>query len=208
MAPDAPTRTYLPERRSLRSLRAAVQGCRGCPLYRRATQAVMGEGPRHARLMLVGEQPGDQEDRTGHPFVGPAGRLLDRALRDAGFDRAEAYVTNVVKHFKWIPRGKRRIHERPSPNEVRACRPWFEAEVELVAPDAVVALGATAAQALFGSGFRVTRERGRVLHADWAPVCLATVHPSAVLRAPDPTARTQAYRDLVDDLGVVARALG
>jgi len=200
---------YLPERLTLKTLREAVQECRGCELWRRASQAVLGEGLKRSRVVLVGEQPGDQEDRQGRPFVGPAGRLLDRALADAGIERSEGYVTNVVKHFKWSEtRDKRRIHAKPSANEVRACRPWFEAELRVVDPEAVVALGATAAQALFGSGFKLTRQRGEIFASDWAPLSTATVHPSSVLRQPDDDARHRAYEDFVRDLASLARALG
>jgi DNA polymerase len=198
---------WVPERRSLRALRDAVQGCRGCDLWRNATQGVMGEGPRHARVMLVGEQPGDREDVEGHPFVGPAGRLLDRALADAGIARDECWVTNAVKHFKWTPRGKRRIHERPSKNEVTACRPWFQAELELVQPRVVVALGATAAQALFGASFRVTRSRGELFDTSWTPQGMATVHPSSILRARTDEERRRAFEELVADLSRLAKAL-
>ena len=199
---------YLPERLSLRALREAVQGCRGCDLWRNATQGVMGEGPRGAQVMLVGEQPGDREDTEGHPFVGPAGRLLDRALADAGLARDECFVTNAVKHFKWTPRGKRRIHERPSKNEVTACRPWFQAELALVRPRVVVALGATAAQALFGAGFRVTRSRGKLFASSLAPHGMATVHPSSILRARTDDERHRAFDEFVSDLSRVARVLG
>jgi DNA polymerase len=199
---------FVPARRTLASLRRAVDACRGCPLYRRATQGVMGEGPRGARLMLVGEQPGDREDRTGRPFVGPAGQLLDRALAAAGIDRGETFVTNVVKHFKWREGGgKRRLHEKPSLNEVRACRPWLDAELEWIQPEAVVALGATSARALFGPGARVTLQRGRVFRSPLARCSAMTVHPSALLRIPDAADRRRAFDELVRDLRVVARAL-
>lgn len=195
---------YLPERRSYDALREAIQGCRGCPLYADATQAVFGAGPVTARLLLVGEQPGDQEDRAGEPFVGPAGSLLDRALEAARIDRRETYVTNAVKHFKWKARGTRRIHDKPSWSEQVACRPWLELELETVSPRGIVLLGATAAQSLLGRDFRVTRSRGRLLESDLADVVLATIHPSAVLRADD---RDEAFAGLVDDLGVAAAAL-
>jgi DNA polymerase len=198
---------YLPERISLTALREAVQACRGCDLWENATQAVLGEGRKASRVVIVGEQPGDREDRQGKPFVGPAGRLLDRALVDAGIDRSKVYVTNAVKHFKWTPRGKKRLHSKPSVREVRACRPWLEAELQVVRPDAVVALGATAAQALFGTDFRVSRQRGQVFETEWAPVSLATVHPSSILRAPDDEARQLAYEQFVDDLGMLPLAL-
>jgi uracil-DNA glycosylase len=174
---------YLPDRRSLTRMREAAQSCRGCDLWRDATQAVFGEGPARAELVLVGEQPGDQEDLQGHPFVGPAGRLLDRGLESAGIDAGTVYRTNAVKHFKWEPRGKRRIHKKPSRWEVAACRPWLVAELEALSPSVLVLLGATAAQAFFGAGFRVTRERGRELDGPGGATALATVHPSAILRA-------------------------
>jgi uracil-DNA glycosylase len=176
---------YLPERRTLARMREAAQSCRGCDLWRDATQTVFGEGPAGAELVLVGEQPGDQEDRQGHPFVGPAGRLLDRGLESAGIDSGAVYRTNAVKHFKWEPRGKRRIHKKPSRWEVAACRPWLVAELEELTPRVLVLLGATAAQALFGPGFRVTQERGRELEGPGGAAALATVHPSAILRARD-----------------------
>jgi uracil-DNA glycosylase family protein len=200
---------YLPDRRSLRALADAVQGCRGCDLYKDATQAVFGEGKRRARVMLVGEQPGDREDVEGHPFVGPAGKLLDRALEEAGIDRADTYVTNVVKHFKWkpAPRGKRRIHRKPDLHEQLACRPWLDAELEAVRPQVLVCLGATAAHSLLGRSFSVMKERGRFVDSDLAPLVTATVHPSSVLRAPDDAARADAMRALVADLRKVARKL-
>jgi uracil-DNA glycosylase len=192
---------------SLKALRAEAAACTRCDLYRHATQTVFGEGARHARVMLVGEQPGDQEDKQGHPFVGPAGRLLDDALAAAGIDRDEVYVTNAVKHFKWEPRGKRRLHQKPNARELAACRPWLEAELAVVRPELVIALGATAAQALFGRAFRVTKERGRDLPTPWARHALATVHPSSILRAPDDAARRQALRDFVADLVAARRIL-
>jgi uracil-DNA glycosylase family protein len=199
---------YLPERRSMKSLREAAAGCRGCDLWENATQTVFGEGPaRRAKLMLVGEQPGDREDREGAPFVGPAGRVLDRALADAGIDRRETYLTNVVKHFKWRPTGKRRLHQRPNAEEIRACRPWLDAELEVVKPQALVALGATAAKALFGSSFRVSRQRGELVESDLAPLVTATVHPSSILRIDDSDERRLAELDLVADLGRVAEKL-
>src|SRR4029079_6480003 len=177
---------FIPPRPTLERLRDAAAGCRGCDLWRHATQTVFGEGPRHVEVMLVGEQPGDQEDRQGHPFVGPSGRLLDEGLEAAGIDRRRVYVTNAVKHFKFvrIELTKRRLHKKPSPGEVRACRPWLEEEILLVRPRVIVALGATAAQALLGSNFKVTEQRGKVVTSDWAGAVVATVHPSAVLRAP------------------------
>ncbi|MGH2676310.1 MAG: UdgX family uracil-DNA binding protein [Actinomycetota bacterium] len=198
---------FLPDRRSLLALREAAASCRGCSLYRDATQTVFGEGPPGAEIVLVGEQPGDQEDRRGKPFVGPAGRVLSETLEDAGIDRTQVYVTNVVKHFKFTPRGKRRIHKRPSTAEVAACRPWLQGELEAVKPRALVTLGATAAQDLFGRSFRVTRERGRPLDSDLAPLVMATVHPSSILRAPDDETRRAERRLLVADLEALAEGL-
>lgn len=196
---------FVPARADLAGLRAAAASCRGCELYRNATQTVFGAGPADARVMVVGEVPGDQEDRQGEPFVGPAGRLLDRALDDAGLDRASAYLTNAVKHFKFVERGKRRIHKTPSRTEIVACRPWLDAELDRVGPELVVALGAVAAKALLGQDFRVTKERGKVLAmADRDERVVATVHPSSVLRADD---REAAYQELVADLTVAAKAL-
>ena len=197
---------FLPERRSLPALREAVQGCRGCPLYANATQAVFGEGPAKAEIVMVGEQPGDQEDRQGKPFVGPAGRVLSEALEEAGIDRAQVFITNVVKHFKFQPRGKRRIHKRPSAEEVRACRPWLDTELAAVKPKALVALGATAAQDLFGRSFRVTKQRGERLDFDFAPFVMATIHPSAILRADDQD-REREYAHFVEDLKILARGV-
>jgi uracil-DNA glycosylase family protein len=197
---------FLPDRKTLPSLRAAVQHCRGCPLYANATQAVFGEGPAKADIVMVGEQPGDQEDRRGKPFVGPAGRILDQGLEEAGIDRTKVFITNVVKHFKSQPRGKRRIHKRPSAEEVRACRPWLDAELHAVQPTALIALGATAAQDLFGRSFRVTKQRGEPLDFDFAPLVMATIHPSAILRADDDQ-REAEYRRFVADLEVLARGV-
>jgi uracil-DNA glycosylase family protein len=198
---------FLPERRTLASLREAAAGCRGCSLYRNATQTVFGDGPASAEVVMVGEQPGDQEDRQGRPFVGPAGKILDRALGDAGIDRRKVFITNVVKHFKFERRGKRRIHRRPAAEEVRACAPWFRSELEVVKPKALVALGATAAQDLFGRSFRVTRERGKPLDSDLAPLVMATIHPSAILRADDAD-REEEYDRFVGDLRALARGMG
>lgn len=189
--------------RSLRSVAEAARGCRACDLWRRGTQTVFGEGPRNAEVVFVGEQPGDVEDRQGEPFVGPAGRLLDEALEAAGIDRRTVYVTNAVKHFKWTPRGKRRLHEKPNTSEIAACHHWLELELRLVKPSLVVALGATAAQALLGPAFRVTRERGRILESPLAPRVVATVHPSSILRAPD--RREEEMAAFVKDLKTVAR---
>jgi len=197
---------FLPDRLTLTGLRDSARACTACPLYLAATQTVFGEGLQRADVMLVGEQPGDREDLEGRPFVGPAGRLLDEALLEAGIDRDAAYVTNVVKHFKFEPRGKRRIHQKPNWNEIGACRPWLDAELAVVSPTALVCLGATAAQALLGRQFRVTRERGRMLESELAPLVLATVHPSSILRAPaEERERERAL--FVADLGVVANAM-
>jgi uracil-DNA glycosylase family protein len=204
--PDS-ARALIPPQPTLPRLRQAAASCTACPLYRNATQTVFGEGPEQAPLMLVGEQPGDVEDLAGHPFVGPAGRLLDECLAAAGIDRTHAYVTNAVKHFKWAPRGRRRIHEKPAAAEIAACFPWLEAEITAVAPRVLVALGATAAQALFGRGFRVTRDRGRVIDSPWAPRVLATVHPSALLRAPDAETRHRETERFIADLRQVATFL-
>jgi DNA polymerase len=198
---------FLPERLSLSALREAARRCTACPLWRSGTQTVFGEGLKRASLMLVGEQPGDREDLAGRPFVGPAGRLLDEALAEAGIDRSHAYVTNAVKHFKWQPRGTRRIHQKPNWGEIAACRPWVEAELAVVAPRVLVCLGATAAQALLGRDVRVTRDRGRPLRSELAPVAFATVHPSSILRAPDDESRRRERALFVDDLEVAASAL-
>jgi uracil-DNA glycosylase family protein len=196
---------FLPERRSLKALREAVQDCHGCDLYREATQAVFGEGPAKARLMLVGETPGDREDVEGEPFVGPAGGVLRKALEAAGIEIDDAYLTNAVKHFKWRPRGKRRLHVTPRVGEMKACRPWVEAEIAAVGPDAIVALGATAARSLFGPKVKVMKDRGALLDSDLAPLAAVTIHPSAVLRAGDE--REEAFDSLVADLKLVADAL-
>jgi DNA polymerase len=185
-------------------LRESATHCTACALYRNATQTVFGEGPEGALVMLIGEQPGDSEDLAGHPFVGPAGKLLDRCLAEAGIDRSQTYVTNVVKHFKWVPRGPRRLHSKPGAMEIEACFPWLEAEIAAVAPRIIVALGATAAQALFGKAFRVTRDRGRLVPSALAPHAFATVHPSALLRAPDEETREREIRRFVEDLRKVA----
>jgi|SRR5262245_37880984 len=195
-----------PETSSLPEVRHAASECIACHLYKQATQTVFGEGPRDAAIMLVGEQPGDYEDLEGRPFVGPAGKIMDRALEEAGIDRKEIYVTNAVKHFKWEPRGKRRIHQKPNSREVAACRPWLEAELRLVKPKLLVCLGATAAQAVFGPSFRVTRERGKVLSSKLAPRTLATVHPSSLLRQPDEESRQREYERFVVDLRAARRA--
>ena len=204
--PDDASR-FIPPRPSLASLRKAAENCTGCDLYKHATQTVFGAGPAKARVMLVGEQPGDVEDREGLPFVGPAGRLLDRALVDAGIDRTLVYVTNAVKHFKWVQRGKRRLHSKPGAREIQACHPWLEAEIATLKPAVIVALGATAAKALLGNTFRVSRQRGEPVASPLAPHVLATVHPSSLLRAPDPAAREADYARFVADLRVVATLL-
>jgi DNA polymerase len=198
---------FLPARRTLPALAKAAALCQGCPLFASATQTVFGEGSNDARIIMVGEQPGDQEDVQGKPFVGPAGRMLDRALADAGIDRRTVYVTNAVKHFKWTPRGKRRLHSKPTAREMNACRPWLEAELEAVEPDVLVCLGATAAQSLLGRQFRISTQHGRWVQSDWAPWTMATYHPSALLRAPDEEARRLMYGEFVADLRVVARKL-
>ena len=202
--PDAAE--LIPHRAGLPRLRESAAGCTACDLWRTATQTVFGAGTSTARLMLVGEQPGDQEDREGNPFVGPAGRLLDEALEKAGIDRRTAYVTNAVKHFKWTAKGKRRIHAKPNWSEIAACRPWLDAELSVVRPEVLVALGATAAQALFGKDFRVTKQRGRPVETELAPHALATIHPSAILRA-DEAEREAELQALVDDLRVAAKLL-
>ena len=197
---------YVPPDPTPDRLRRAAAGCRGCALYERATQTVFGEGPATARILLVGEQPGHEEDLAGHPFVGPAGRLLDQALHRAGLDRRGIYVTNVVKHFKWKPQGKRRIHERPNASEVEACRPWFQAELDMLEPAVVVCLGATAAQAIVGPRVRVTESRGRFVESAAHPRVFVTVHPSSLLRIPDDVERQAAMNRLVEELTRGARA--
>lgn len=199
---------FIPPHPTLKSLREAAKGCTACPLHKRGTQTVFGEGPAQAKLVLVGEQPGDSEDREGRPFVGPAGQLLDRALAEAGIDRGRTYVTNAVKHFKWTSRGKRRLHSKPSGPEIAACRPWLQAELALVAPEVLVCLGATAAQALLGRDFRVTRQRGTFIKSSLAPHVLATVHPSSLLRLPPQADPKAEFRRFVADLRKVAAVLG
>jgi uracil-DNA glycosylase family protein len=205
--PPSPARDLIPDRPDLGALRSAAVGCTACDLYHDATQTVFGEGAGEAEVMLVGEQPGDGEDRAGRPFVGPAGRMLDQALEEAGIERRLAYVTNVVKHFKFERRGKLRLHRKPNAEQVHACFPWLEAELQVVGPRVLVLLGATAAQALLGGSFRVSRQRGEFLDSDLAPRVLATVHPSSILRAPDEEARSLAYKGFVADLAVVAEEL-
>lgn len=204
---NKPARDLIPPRPTLPAVRAAAKDCTACDLYKRGTQTVFGEGARRAEILFVGEQPGDQEDLTGRPFVGPAGKLLDRALADAGIDRGVVYVTNVVKHFKWELRGKRRIHKKPSAGEITACRPWLDVEIQLVRPRAIVCLGATASQALLGRAFKVTAHRGEFVASSLAPLVLATVHPSSLLRAPDDETRRRETKRFIDDLRTVARAL-
>ena len=192
---------------SLEEAGRAAKECRACRLWERATQTVFGSGAKHARLMLIGEQPGDREDKVGKPFVGPAGQLLDEALEAAGIDRRTTYLTNVVKHFSWEERAKRRIHQKPKADEIRACRPWLEAELAAVEPELIVCLGATAAQALLGPSFRVTQERGRILRSPLAPRVLATVHPSSILRSEDEETREQELQRFIADLTFAAKAI-
>jgi DNA polymerase len=198
---------FLPQRVSMKSLREASAHCRGCDLYKYATQTVFGEGGVRSKVMFVGEQPGDVEDREGHPFVGPAGTLLRKAMNDAGIDPKSAYITNAVKHFKFIERGKKRIHQKPKTIEIQACEPWLEAELRVVHPQIVVALGATAAQALLGSKFRLTKHRGEILSSPLAPRVLATVHPSSILRAPDSETRRREMSKFLEDLKQIAALL-
>jgi len=203
----SPAEDLIPSRPTLPLLKVAAADCKACDLWKRGTQTVFGEGRRRSKVMFVGEQPGNEEDLTGKPFVGPAGRLFDAALEEAGIDRKQTYVTNVVKHFKWEPRGTRRIHKKPNAREISACRPWLEAEIDLIKPKIIVCLGATAAQALLGPQFRVSRQRGQFIESDLAPYILATVHPSSILRAPDDETRHAEKRRFVDDLKKVAQVL-
>jgi DNA polymerase len=189
------------------ALREAAESCTGCDLYKRATQTVFGQGASHAKILFVGEQPGDQEDRAGHPFVGPAGKILDKALAEAGIARDEVYITNAVKHFKWEPQGKRRKHKKPSAGEIAACRPWLQTEIKAVRPRIVVCLGTTAAQSVFGKVVRLNESRGKFLDTPWAPVVMATVHPSAILRHPERTQQEAEYRQFVQELALVRRKL-
>ena len=198
---------FLPTSRALPVLEKAAKSCRGCELWKKGTQTVFGEGASRAEVMLVGEQPGDKEDLSGKPFVGPAGALLDKALVAAGIDREKVYVTNAVKHFNWEPRGKRRIHKKPNAMHIAACRPWLDAEIEAVKPRVVVCLGATAAQALLGRTFKVTQRRGELISSNIAPYLLATVHPSSILRAPDEESRHEEMARFIDDLRTVSHAL-
>jgi uracil-DNA glycosylase len=198
---------FVPPRPTLRTARLAAAGCRGCDLWRRATQTVFGEGPAGSQVIFIGEQPGDAEDLAGKPFVGPAGKVFDRALEAVGLARDRVYVTNVVKHFKWEPRGKRRIHAKPRVTEIRACRPWLDTELALVKPRAIVCLGATAAQALLGPAFKVSAQRGKFVDSPLAPLVMATVHPSSVLRAQTDEDRRRAMDDFIADLSVLAEKL-
>jgi uracil-DNA glycosylase len=198
---------FFPEKHDLTSLREAAQHCEGCPLYANATQTVFGAGPARAEVMMVGEQPGDVEDRRGRPFVGPAGRLLDQILEEADIPRQRVYVTNAVKHFKWAPRGKRRLHGKPNSREIFACRPWLEAELEAIKPEILVLMGATAAQSLLGPQFRITKQRGQPFESDWAPWTMATYHPSALLRAIHQPGEEQLRRDFLADMRLVAEKL-
>jgi DNA polymerase len=204
---DSAANDLIPPRPTLTGLKNAAADCQACDLWKKGTQTVFGEGGRRARVMFVGEQPGNEEDLTGKPFVGPAGRLFDSALEEVGIDRKQTYVTNVVKHFKWEPRGKRRIHKKPNSTEIAACRPWLEAEITVVKPDVIVALGATAAQSLLGPQFRVTKQRGEFIESTLAAYVMATVHPSSILRAPDDETRQLEYRRFVDDLKKLARVI-
>src|SRR4051812_14163022 len=198
---------FLPDERNLDALRAAAAGCRGCHLYAPATQTVFGEGLKRAKVTMVGEVPGDREDRAGEPFVGPAGRELDKALEAVGIDRRDVYITNVVKHFKFEERGKRRMHKTPKRFEIDACRPWFDAELETIKPEALIILGATAGKALLGSQFRISRERGKPIDSDLALLVIATVHPSSILRAPDDESRYREREAFTEDLRTVAAEL-
>ncbi len=206
-SPSKSAEDLIPSRPTLSTLKEAAADCQACDLWKRGTQTVFGEGQRRSKVMFVGEQPGNEEDLAGKPFVGPAGRLFDAALEEAGIDRNQTYVTNVVKHFKWEPRGKRRIHKKPNAQEIAACRPWLQAEIALIKPEVIVALGATAAQALFGPQFRVTKQRGQFLESTLAPYVMATVHPSSILRAPDEQTRRLEHRRFVDDLKKLARVI-
>jgi DNA polymerase len=202
-----PASQLIPANPSLGQLKKAAGDCRSCNMWRNATQTVFGEGARLAKVMFIGEQPGNQEDIEGHPFVGPAGKLLDAAFVEAGIEREGVYVTNVVKHFKWEPQGKRRIHKKPNAGEISACRPWLEAEIAVVRPKVIVCLGATAAQALLGRTFRVTKHRGDFLKSPLGPIFMATVHPSSILRAPDEKTRRQEFQRFAGDLKKIAKAL-
>jgi DNA polymerase len=204
---EVSARDFLPRKLSLEALREAASTCKGCDLYKNAAQTVFGEGPGHAGLLLIGEQPGDQEDRQGHPFVGPAGRMLDRALSEAGISRQQVYVTNAVKHFKWIWRGKRRLHQKPSIREVMACKPWLEAEIAALGPKIVVCLGATAAQSYFGRPVSITRERGRLISADSGLTAFVTIHPSAIYRHREKREQEEEYRRFAAEIKLVKNKL-
>ncbi len=204
---DSKAWDLIPPRPTLPALKNAAADCRACDLWKKGTQTVFGEGSRRVNVMFVGEQPGNEEDLTGKPFVGPAGRFFDNALEEAGIDRKQTYVTNVVKHFKWEPRGKRRIHKKPNAAEIAACRPWLESEIAVIKPDVIVALGATAAQSLLGPQFRVTKQRGEFIPSTLAPYVMATVHPSSILRAPDDETRERETRLFIDDLKKLARVI-
>ena len=204
---DSKAWDLIPPRPTLTALKNAAADCRACELWKKGTQTVFGEGSRRVNIMFVGEQPGNEEDLTGKPFVGPAGRLFDHALEEAGIERKQTYVTNVVKHFKWEPRGKRRIHKKPNAVEIAACRPWLESEIALVKPDVIVVLGATAAQSLLGAQFRVTKQRGQFIPSTLAPYVMATVHPSSILRAPDDETRALETRRFIDDLKKLAKVI-
>jgi uracil-DNA glycosylase family protein len=199
---------FLPRKRDYATLKKAAKACRGCPLYQRATQTVFGEGSVEAKVLLVGEQPGDQEDRAGKPFVGPAGKILEKALNEAGLDRSEFYVTNAVKHFKWRPQGDKRIHEKPNSKEISACKPWLKAELELVQPEVLVCLGSTAAQSVLGRKVTLKDERGHFFRTDFSDATYVTVHPSSLLRQPDHASRRKAYRDFLRDLKKITKKLG
>lgn len=205
--PESAARELIPEHPTLTALRDAAAGCRACDLYKTGTQTVFGEGDAHAQVMFVGEQPGDREDIEGKPFVGPAGRVLDEALDEAGIDRRQVYITNAVKHFKWKPQGKRRLHQKPNAAEINACRPWLDTEIAVVKPEFLVLLGATAAQALLGRDFRVTQQRGQFIERPGLPSTMATVHPSSILRAPDEESRVLEMRAFVQDLKRLAQRL-
>jgi uracil-DNA glycosylase len=201
------TADFLPSRLSLSGLRKAAQHCKGCDLYKKATQTVFGEGARRARLILLGEVPGDEEDKEGRPFVGPAGRLLDELLEEAGIARDDVYVTNAVKHFRWEPRGKRRLHKKPTSRQIHACRPWLQAEILVIKPEVITCLGATAAQSMLGRDFRLTRHRGEFFAGENASWLTATYHPSAILRAPEPADRDRMRKEFVQDLRGAAKRM-
>jgi DNA polymerase len=205
--PERSALNYFPAEIDYPHLREAAAGCKGCDISKIATQTVFGEGPTNAEVLFVGEQPGDEEDLSGHPFVGPAGRLFNKALEEAGIDRSRTYVTNTVKHFKWKPQGKRRLHEKANAKEIEACLPWLAAELEVISPRILVCLGATAAQALLGKTFRVTKERGMWLDSPMAERVIATVHPSSILRAYDAETRELQYGDFIADLKVIAEEM-